>query len=81
MLLYVLFDIILQVVRGIPCEVQEISTRASTGGSFTLMYNSETTKNISWDASSDEVQAALEVWRADKKTGRAFRVRSYLVRN
>lgn len=50
-----------QVVKGQPCEVQEISTRASTGGSFTLTYNGETTKEIPWDASAEVLQAALEV--------------------
>lgn len=50
-----------KIVTGRPCEVQEVSTRGATGGTFTLTYEGEETADIPWDATADTFQAALEV--------------------
>lgn len=41
--------------------MQEVSTKGAVGGSFTLTYRGETTRDITWDATADEFQSALEV--------------------
>lgn len=50
-----------KIMKGRPCEVQEVSTRGATGGTFTLTYGGQETVAILWNATSDTFQAALEV--------------------
>lgn len=57
-----------QIVKGRPCEVQEVSTRGTTGGYFTLAHGGETTQRIFWNASADDVHTALAV----SMTGQAW---------
>src|SRR5262249_40815499 len=41
-------------------EVQEVELNDATGGTFTLTFDGQTTAALDWDASSSEVESALE---------------------
>ncbi|CAN0529876.1 unnamed protein product, partial [Ectocarpus sp. 8 AP-2014] len=41
-------------------EVQEVSTRGASGGTFTLSHGGEETAEIPWNATAATLQAALE---------------------
>lgn len=50
-----------KIVQGRPCEVQEVSTRGTSGGGFFLTYEGEKTREIPWNATAGELQTAMEV--------------------
>lgn len=62
---YPVSNITEQIVPGQSCEVQEVSTRGAVGGSFTLTFGGEETAEIPWNATADNVRAALEVGQRD----------------
>ena len=49
-----------ETVPGVACEVQSVATAGARGGDFTLSFGGDQTRRIDYDASAEEVEAALE---------------------